>query len=92
MLTRHVATVSASLMGLAPSACGEQMADSQQMMRARGEHRGEGGETQLLPGIPNMMSLLIPSGNTVKSGAAGWTRTDRAAADVMGLNMGWRRL
>lgn len=34
-VARRVATVSASLMGLAPSACGEHMADSEQLTRVR---------------------------------------------------------
>lgn len=39
-----VTGVSSLLMGLAPSVCGEQMANSQQIGGARSEHQGVGGE------------------------------------------------
>lgn len=59
--TRRVATRSSSLMGHAPPPRREQMADCQQLTRARVVRRGGSG---LLRGIPNMMSLLIPSGKS----------------------------
>lgn len=33
-------------------------------------------ELSCFEGVPNMMSVLIPSANTGKCGAAGWTRAD----------------
>lgn len=61
--TRRVATCSSLLMGHTPPACREQMVDCQQLTRARVARRG-GGESGLRRGIPNMMSLLIPSGKS----------------------------
>lgn len=60
-------------------------------MQGEGAGGGEGAKwpAWLLRGIPNVMSLLIPSGNTAKSAAAGpeSCRLAVAAATLDGIGL-----